>query len=101
MASRVSWKVHARFRAGENPEITSKDYLSLFKELRDITAYDELELDTLGDEKIALFLIMSDADATFNFLISMIYTQMFNLLCEKADDGEYPKVCVNLQTDVR
>lgn len=71
---------------GENPEITSKDYLSLFKELRDITAYDELELDTLGDEKIALFLIMSDADATFNFLISMIYTQMFNLLCEKADD---------------
>ena len=86
MASRVSWKVHARFRAGENPEITSKDYLSLFKELRDITAYDELELDTLGDEKIALFLIMSDADATFNFLISMIYTQMFNLLCEKADD---------------
>ena len=56
------------------------------KELRDITAYDELELDTLGDEKTALFLIMSDTDGTFNFLISMIYTQMFNLLCEKADD---------------
>ena len=48
--------------------------------------YDELELDTLGDRKIALFLIMSDTDATFNFLIAMIYTQMFNLLCEKADD---------------
>ena len=56
------------------------------KELREITAYDELELDTLGDRKVALFLIMSDTDSTFNFLISMIYTQMFNLLCEKADD---------------
>ena len=56
------------------------------KELREITAYDELELDTLGDQKTALFLIMSDTDSTFNFLISMIYTQMFNLLCEKADD---------------
>lgn len=56
------------------------------KELRDLTAYDELELDTLGDKKTALFLIMSDTDGTFNFLISMIYTQMFNLLCEKADD---------------
>jgi type IV secretion system protein VirD4 len=56
------------------------------KELREITAYDELELDTLGDRKAALFLIMSDTDSTFNFLISMIYTQMFNLLCEKADD---------------
>ena len=55
-------------------------------ELREITQYDELELDTLGDEKTALFLIMSDTDATFNFLISMIYTQLFNLLCEKADD---------------
>ena len=56
------------------------------QELRAITAYDELELDTLGDKKTALFLIMSDTDATFNFLISMIYTQLFNLLCEKADD---------------
>jgi len=56
------------------------------QELREITAYDELELDTLGDKKTALFLIMSDTDATFNFLISMIYTQLFNLLCEKADD---------------
>lgn len=56
------------------------------KELREVTAYDELELDTLGDQKTALFLIMSDTDATFNFLISMIYTQLFNLLCEKADD---------------
>lgn len=56
------------------------------KELREITAYDELELDTLGDRKVALFLIMSDTDSTFNFLISMIYTQMFTLLCEKADD---------------
>lgn len=56
------------------------------KELREVTAYDELELDTLGDKKTALFLIMSDTDATFNFLISMIYTQLFNLLCEKADD---------------
>lgn len=56
------------------------------QELREITAYDELELDTLGDKKTALFLIMSDTDATFNFLISMIYAQLFNLLCEKADD---------------
>lgn len=56
------------------------------QEVRDITMYDELELDTLGDKKIALFLMMSDTDATFNFLISMIYTQLFNLLCEKADD---------------
>ena len=56
------------------------------EELREITSYDELELDTLGDEKTALFLIMSDTDASFNFLISMIYSQLFNLLCEKADD---------------
>ena len=56
------------------------------QELREITAYDELELDTLGDRKTALFLIMSDTDSTFNFLISLIYTQLFNLLCEKADD---------------
>ena len=56
------------------------------QEVRDITMYDELELDTLGDEKTALFLMMSDTDATFNFLISMIYSQLFNLLCEKADD---------------
>lgn len=56
------------------------------QELREITMYDELELDTLGDKKTALFLIMSDTDSTFNFLISMIYSQLFNLLCEKADD---------------
>ena len=55
-------------------------------ELREITSYDELELDTIGDKKTALFLIMSDTDSTFNFLISMVYTQLFNLLCEKADD---------------
>ena len=55
-------------------------------EVRDVTAYDELELDTLGDRKTALFLIMSDTDDSFNFLISMCYTQLFNLLCEKADD---------------
>lgn len=55
-------------------------------EVRDITMYDELELDKLGDRKTALFLLMSDTDFTFNFLISMIYTQLFNLLCEKADD---------------
>ena len=56
------------------------------QELREITAYDELDLDTIGDRKTALFLIMSDTDGTFNFLVSMIYTQLFNLLCEKADD---------------
>ena len=56
------------------------------QELRDLTMYDELQLDTLGDKKTALFLIMSDTDATFNFLISMVYTQLFNLLCDKADD---------------
>ena len=65
---------------------------TVIQELRDITAYDELELDTLGggskedERKTALFLIMSDTDATFNFLISMISSQLFNLLCEKADD---------------
>jgi type IV secretion system protein VirD4 len=56
------------------------------KELRELTAYDELELDTLGDRKTALFIIISDTDATFNFLVSMCYTQLFNLLCDKADD---------------
>ena len=64
-------------------------------ELREVTAYDELELDTLGDRKTALFLIMSDTDDSFNFLISMCYTQLFNLLCEKADDvygGRLPDV---------
>ena len=66
-------------------------------ELREITAYDELELDTLGDRKTALFLIMSDTDATFNFLISMIYTQLFNLLCEKADDVYGGRLPVHVQ----
>ena len=56
------------------------------QELRDLTMYDELQLDTLGDKKTALFLIMLDTDSTFNFLISMVYTQLFNLLCDKADD---------------
>ena len=56
------------------------------QELRDLTMYDELQLDTMGDKKTALFLIMSDTDSTFNFLISMVYTQLFNLLCDKADD---------------
>ena len=56
------------------------------EELREITAYDELHLDTIGDKRTALFLIMSDTDASFNFLISMAYSQLFNLLCEKADD---------------
>jgi len=54
-------------------------------EIRKITMYDELELDTIGDEKTALFIIISDTDASFNFLVSMAYTQLFNLLCEKAD----------------
>ena len=65
-------------------------------ELREVTAYDELELDTLGDRRTALFLIMSDTDDSFNFLISMCYTQLFNLLCEKADDvygGRLPSMC--------
>ena len=68
------------------------------QELRDITAYDELELDTLGDRKTALFLIMSDTDATFNFLLSMIYTQLFNLLCEKADDVYGGRLPVHVAT---
>ena len=67
------------------------------KELREITAYDELELDTIGDRKTALFLIMSDTDSTFNFLISMIYTQLFNLLCEKADDVYGGRLPVHVQ----
>lgn len=67
------------------------------QEVRDITTYDELELDTLGDRKTALFLIMSDTDATFNFLISMIYSQLFNLLCEKADDVYGGRLPVHVQ----
>ena len=67
------------------------------QELREITSYDELELDTLGDRKTALFLIMSDTDSTFNFLISMIYTQLFNLLCEKADDVYGGKLPVHVR----
>ena len=55
-------------------------------ELREVTAYDEMELDTLGDRKTALFLIISDTDDTFNFVVSILYTQLFNLLCDKADD---------------
>ncbi len=67
------------------------------QELREITMYDELELDTLGDRKTALFLIMSDTDSTFNFLISMIYSQLFNLLCEKADDVYGGRVPVHVR----
>ncbi len=66
-------------------------------ELRDITSYDELELDQLGEKKTVLFLIMSDTDATFNFLISMIYTQLFNLLCEKADDEHGGRLPVHVR----
>ena len=67
------------------------------QELRDLTMYDELALDTLGDKKTALFLIMSDTDSTFNFLISMIYTQLFNLLCDKADDQYGGKLPVHVR----
>ena len=67
------------------------------QELRDLTMYDELELDTLGDRKTALFLIMSDTDSTFNFLISMVYTQLFNLLCDKADDVYGGKLPVHVR----
>ena len=67
------------------------------QELRDLTMYDELQLDTLGDKKTALFLIMSDTDSTFNFLISMFYTQLFNLLCDKADDVYGGKLPVHVR----
>ena len=67
------------------------------QEIRDATMYDELELDKLGDRKTALFLIMSDTDSTFNFLISMIYTQLFNLLCDKADDQYGGKLPVHVR----
>ena len=67
------------------------------QEIRDATMYDELELDKLGDRKTALFLIMSDTDSTFNFLISMIYTQLFNLLCDKADDKYGGKLPVHVR----
>ena len=67
------------------------------QELRDLTMYDELALDTLGDKKTALFLIMSDTDSTFNFLISMVYTQLFNLLCDKADDVYGGKLPVHVR----
>ena len=77
-------RVHFSETAKETMEDKIKRMLR--EEVRDITMYDELSLDTVGDKKTALFLIMSDTDPTFNFLISMIYTQLFNLLCEKADD---------------
>ena len=67
------------------------------QELRDLTMYDELALDTLGDKKTALFLIMSDTDSTFNFLISMVYTQLFNLLCDKADDVYGDKLPIHVR----
>ena len=67
------------------------------QELRDLTMYDELQLDTLGDRKTALFLIMSDTDSTFNFLISMVYTQLFNLLCDKADDQYGGKLPIHVR----
>ena len=67
------------------------------QELRDLTMYDELQLDTLGDKKTALFLIMTDTDSTFNFLISMVYTQLFNLLCDKADDVYGGKLPVHVR----
>ena len=67
------------------------------QELRDLTMYDELQLDTLGDKKTALFLIMSDTDSTFNFLISMAYTQLFNLLCDKADDQYGGKLPIHVR----
>ena len=67
------------------------------QELRDITAYDELELDTLGDRKTALFLIMSDTDSTLNFLIFLVYSQLFKLLCEKADDVYGSRLLVHVR----
>ena len=67
------------------------------QELRDLTMYDELQLDTLGDKKTTLFLIMSDTDSTFNFLISMVYTQLFNLLCDKADDQYGGKLPIHVR----
>ena len=67
------------------------------QEIRDATMYDELELDKLGDRKTALFLIMSDTDSTFNFLISMVYTQLFNLLCDKADDQYGGKLPIHVR----
>ncbi len=70
---------------------------STSKKLRDLTMYDELQLDTLGDKKTALFLIMSDTDSTFNFLICMVYTQLFNLLCDKADDVYGGKLPVHVR----
>ena len=66
------------------------------KELRDLMSYDELELDTLGDRKTALFLIMSDTDSTFNFVIAMLQSQLFNLLCDKADDEYGGKLPVHV-----
>lgn len=67
------------------------------KELRDLTAYDELELDTLGEKKTALFVIISDTDATFNFIVSIMYSQLFNLLCDKADDVYNGRLPIHVQ----
>lgn len=67
------------------------------RELRELTAYDELELDTLGEKKTALFVIISDTDATFNFLVSIMYTQLFNLLCDKADDVYHGRLPIHVR----
>ena len=67
-------------------------------QLREIISYDELELDKLGDEKSALFFLISDTDDTFNFVVSILYTQLFNLLCDKADDEQSPGI-FHLQED--
>ena len=67
------------------------------KELRDLTEYDEMELDTLGDRKTAMFVIISDTDDTFNFLVAIMYTQLFNLLCDKADDKYGGRLLVHVR----
>ena len=67
------------------------------KELRDLTSYDELGLDMLGDEKTALFVIISDTDDTFNFIVSIMYTQLFNLLCDRADDVYHGRLPVHVR----
>lgn len=66
-------------------------------ELREITEYDELELDMLGDERTALFVLISDTDSTFNFLVSIMYTQLFNLLCERADDYYHGRLPIHVR----
>ena len=98
----IWWKSPWQFVSGKTAKsilISCGARLAPFdiKELRELTEYDELELDTIGEQKTALFVIISDTDATFNFIVSIMYSQLFNLLCDKADDVYHGRLPVHVR----